>query len=160
MNIKFTCCATESQSSVMDNKLEFAQRLREAMVAAGLEPRPGVLLNLFNTRYWGRSVSFQAVSRWLRGQAIPEQDKLLVLAEIVNVPPEVLRFGATVRQAIQQRQARWDQGAGYLERETFDAFLQLPVSQRKLIRETILLFRKANSTEATDGHTGAAAQAA
>ena len=68
----------------MDNKLEFAQRLREAMVAAGLEPRPGVLLNLFNTRYWGRSVSFQAVSRWLRGQAIPEQDKLLVLAEIVK----------------------------------------------------------------------------
>lgn len=128
----------------MDNKLEFSQRLRDAMVAAGLEPRPGVLLNLFNARYWGRSVSFQAVSRWLRGQAIPEQDKLLVLAEIVNVEPEVLRFGEAVRQSIQQRRQRWDAGAGYLERETFDAFLQLPATQRKLIRETILLFRKAN----------------
>lgn len=120
------------------------------MVAAGLEPRPGVLLNLFNARYWGRSVSFQAVSRWLRGQAIPEQDKLLVLAEIVNVEPEVLRFGDTVRQAIQQRRQRWDSGAGYLERETFDAFLQLPVTQRRLIRETILLFNKANTSEAKD----------
>jgi len=153
----------------MDNKLDFAQRLPDAMVAAGLEPRPGVLLNPFNARYWGRSVSFQAVSRWLRGQAIPEQDKLLVLAEIVNVQPEVLRFGEGVRQAIQQRQRRWDQGAGYLERETFDAFLQLPVSQRKLIRETILLFNKANASDATgatgavvttDGQTDAAAQAA
>ena len=65
----------------------------------------------------------------------------------MNVQPEVLRFGEGVRQAIHQRQVRWDQGAGYLERETFDAFLQLPVSQRKLIRETILLFNKANATE-------------
>ena len=123
-------------------------------------------MNLFNVRYWGRSVTFQAVSRWLRGQAIRKQDKLLVLAEIVNVQPEVLRFGEGVRQAIQQRQRRWDQGAGYLERETIDAFLQLPVSQRKLIRETILLFKKANTVDAmgaavtTDGQTGAAAQAA
>jgi hypothetical protein len=29
----------------------------------------------------------------LRGQAIPEQDKLPVPAEIVNVQSEVLRFG-------------------------------------------------------------------
>ena len=34
----------------MDNKLEFARRLRDGMVAAGLEARPGVLLNLFNTQ--------------------------------------------------------------------------------------------------------------
>ncbi len=133
----------------MDNKLEFAERLRNAMVAVGLEPRPGVLLNRFNARYWGRSVSFQAVSRWLRGQAIPEQDKLLVLAEILSVRPEVLRFGEAVRQSIEQRQRRFEQGAGYLERETFDAFLQLPAAQRKLIRETILLFRKANEADQT-----------
>jgi transcriptional regulator with XRE-family HTH domain len=129
----------------MDAKLEFAQRLRDAMVAAGLEPRPGVLLNLFNARYWGRSVSFQAVSRWLKGQAIPEQDKLVVLAELLSVEPEVLRFGDSVRQLVRRRERRWGEGVGYLERETFDAFLQLPMDQRKLIRETILLFRKANA---------------
>ena len=77
----------------MDNKLEFAQRLRAAMVAAGLEPRPGILLNLFNTHYWGRSVTFQAVSRWLKGEAIPAQDKLVVLANLLKIEPEVLRFG-------------------------------------------------------------------
>lgn len=131
----------------MDNKLEFAQRLRDAMQAAGLEPRPGVLVNLFNTHYWGRSVSFQAVSRWLRGEAIPEQDKLLVLATVLNVQPEVLRFGEGVRQSIEQRNKRWDEGVGYLERETFDAFLQLPSAQRKLIREVILTFAKANGLD-------------
>lgn len=126
----------------MDNKLEFARRLRDAMVAAGLEPRPGVLLNLFNAHYWGRSVTFQAVSRWLKGEAIPAQDKLLVLAGLLKIEPEVLRFGEGVRQAVQQHRQRWDAGLGYLERETFDVFLQLPAPQRKLIRDVILTYAK------------------
>ncbi len=129
----------------MDDKLEFARRLRDAMQAAGLEPRPGVLVNLFNTHYWGRSVSFQAVSRWLRGQAIPEQDKLVVLAGVLNIQPEVLRFGEGVRLSIEQRNHRWEMGVGYLERDTFDAFLQLPAAQRKIIREVIMTFAKANA---------------
>ena len=45
-------------------------------------------------------------------------------------------------------QTRWDEGVGYLERETFDAFLQLPAPQRKLIREVILTFAKVHGTEA------------
>lgn len=133
----------------MNNKLEFAQRLQAAMVAAGLEPRPGVLLNQFNANYWGRSVTFQAVSRWLRGEAIPQEDKLQVLAGILKIEPEVLRFGDAVRQSVQQHRKRWDEGVGYLERETFDAFLKLPAPQRKIIREVILTFAKVHAdTEA------------
>lgn len=128
----------------MDQKLEFAERLKAAMREAGLEPRPGVLLNLFNTHYWGRSVTFQAVSRWLRGEAIPGQDKLITLAEALQIEPEVLRFGEAVRDSVRVRRQRWDEGVGYLERETFDAFLQLPAPQRKLIREVILTFAKVN----------------
>ncbi|MGC3985071.1 MAG: helix-turn-helix domain-containing protein [Pseudorhodoferax sp.] len=127
----------------MDNKLEFSQRLRDAMVAAGLDPRPGVLLKLFNERYWGRSVSFQAVSRWLRGEAIPAQDKLLELAAILRIEPEVLRFGTRVQRSVQEHRQRWEEGVGYLERETFDAFLRLPPAQRKVLREVILAFEKA-----------------
>ena len=126
----------------MDQKLEFAERLRAAMLAAGLEVRPGVLLNLFNTHYWGQSVSFQAVSRWLRGESIPAQDKLITLAEVLKIGPEVLRFGEKVRKSVQVKRQRWEEGVGYLERETFDAFLQLPAPQRKLIREVILTFAK------------------
>ena len=126
----------------MDQKLEFAERLRTAMLAAGLEVRPGVLLNLFNTHYWGQSVSFQAVSRWLRGESIPAQDKLITLAEVLKIEPEVLRFGEKVRKSVQVKRQRWEEGVGYLERGTFDAFLQLPAPQRKLIREVILTFAK------------------
>lgn len=132
----------------MDQKLEFAERLQAAMRAAGLEPRPAVLLNLFNANYWGRSVTFQAVSRWLRGESIPGQDKLITLAEILKIEPEVLRFGEAVRHSVQARRQRWDEGVGYLERETFDAFLQLPAPQRKLIREVILTFAKVHGEAA------------
>ena len=104
----------------MDQKLEFAERLQAAMRDAGLEPRPAVLLNLFNTHYWGRSVTFQAVSRWLRGESIPEQDKLITLAEILKIEPQVLRFGDGVRHSVQKHRQRWEEGVGYLERETFD----------------------------------------
>ena len=130
----------------MDQKREFANRLQAAMCAAGLEPRPAVLLNLFNAHYWGRSVSFQAVSRWLRGESIPEQDKLITQAEILKIEPEVLRFGEGIRQSVQKHRQRWEEGVGYLERETFDVFLQLPAPQRKLIREVILTFAKAHSS--------------
>lgn len=37
-----------------------------------------------------------------------------------------------------------DDRAGHIERETFDAFLQLPAAQRKIIREVTLTFAKAN----------------
>jgi transcriptional regulator with XRE-family HTH domain len=130
----------------MNQKLEFAERLQAAMRNAGLEPRPAVLLHLFNAHYWGRSVTFQAVSRWLRGESIPGQDKLIVLAEILKVEPQVLRFGEGVRQSLQAHRQRWEEGVGHLERETFDAFLQLPAPQRKLIREVILTFAQAHKT--------------
>ena len=56
---------------------------------------------------------------------------------------EALRaFGEVVRKSVRVRRQRWDEGVGYLERETFDAFLQLPAPQRKLIREVILTFAK------------------
>lgn len=124
----------------MDNKLEFARRLREAMLAAGLDPRPSVLLNLFNSRYWGRSVTFQAVSRWLKGEAIPAQDKLVVLAELLRVEPSVLRFGVQAQARLQARERRWEEGVGYTERETFEAFLNLPAPQRKLVGDVIRAF--------------------
>ena len=128
----------------MDQKLEFAERLQAAMRAsrARVAPPGWGALNVFNANYWGRSVTFQAVSRWLRGESIPAQDKLIVLAGVLKVEPEVLWFGGALRQPVQEHRQRWDEGVGYLERETFDTFLRLPAPQRKLIREVILTFAK------------------
>lgn len=122
----------------MDQATEFSQRLKEAMTAAGYLVRPIVLEREFNTRYWGRPVTVQAVRRWLRGEAIPSQEKLQVLADWLNIEPHILRFGEEPMKAVREKRKRWDEGIGYQEREVFEAFLSLPTAQRKAVREIIL----------------------
>lgn len=126
----------------MKEKTEFAERLRDAMTRAGHAARPSVLEREFNTRYWGESVTLQAVSRWLNGQAIPSQDKLQTLAEWLKVEPQILRFGEGIAKSVKQYRERWDEKLTHQERETVDAFLQLPAPQRKVVREVILTFAK------------------
>jgi predicted Zn-dependent protease with MMP-like domain len=53
---------------------------------------------------------------------------------------------------------RWSEGIGYLERETFDAFLQLPAPQRKLIREVILTFAQVHQDASTDDQPASSAR--
>ncbi|MEY4749238.1 MAG: hypothetical protein RIQ60_1452 [Pseudomonadota bacterium] len=129
----------------MNEKLEFGERLRAAMVQAGYLARPSVLEREFNTRFWGAPVTIQAVSRWLNGQAIPSQDKLQALAEWLKVEPQVLRFGPQVAKSVQDYRQRWEEKLTYQERETVDAYLQLPAPQRKLIREVILTFAQVHN---------------
>lgn len=127
----------------MNEKIEFSQRLRAAMIGAGYAASPSVLEHEFNLRWLGRSISNQAAWGWLNSRSIPTQDKLQTLAEWLKIQPEVLRFGERVRHKVAEQRQRWDEGAGYLERDTFDAFLKLPAPQRKIIREVILTFAKA-----------------
>lgn len=140
-------CAVPSVTGMENAKLQFAERLRDAMTAAGYEAKPAVLEREFNTRYWGKPMTLHGVRRWLRGETLPSQEKLLVLAEWLGVPPQQLRFGSEVAQRVQQRRARWDSGVGYQDRDIFEAFLKLPVPQRRLIREVILTFAKVHSAD-------------
>jgi transcriptional regulator with XRE-family HTH domain len=97
-----------------------------------------VLGKRFKSRYWGRSVTFQAVSRWLSGQSIPAQEKLTVLAELLKVEPHALRYGAQAAKKVRDQKARWEQAINYQERETFEAFLSLSAAPKKVAREVIL----------------------
>lgn len=131
----------------MNEKIEFSNRLRDAMARAGYAVSPSVLEHEFNVRWYGRSISTQAAWSWLNSRSIPTQDKIQVLAEWLKIEPEVLRFGDAVRTKVQEHQQRWGEGVGYVERETLDAFLQLPATERKIIREVIWAFIKARGNE-------------
>lgn len=132
----------------MTEKQEFSDRLRAAMQAQRLAPSSAVLEREFNLHWSGTPIRRQAAWKWLNGEAIPTQDKLQELARRLKVEPHFLRFGDRTLRHLRAEQKRWDEGAGYLERETFDAFLQLPAPQRKLIREVILTFAKVHGGEA------------
>lgn len=125
----------------MKTKSEFAERLKQAMLAAGYEPRPGVLEKEFNTRYWGPPVSFQAASSWLKGAFVPAQDKLQVLAEWLKIEPHILRFGDR-HSFIRERKKRWEEAVSGPEREVLETFIRLPAAQKKVAREVILALAK------------------
>ena len=129
-----------------DDKKLFADRLREAMQAAGYEPKPAVLEREFNTRFWGKPMTLHGVRRWLRGETLPTHEKLLVLASWLGVTPQYLHYGDEIQHKVQERRARWDSGIGYEDRDIFEAFLKLPIPQRRVIREIILTFAKVHAT--------------
>ena len=128
-------------------KQQFAARLRDAMVKAGLKPESAVLERNFNLRYFGKPITLHGVRKWLIGESIPPYDKIIVLAEMLNVPPEELTFGLDIKQQVKETRTRWDEGIGYQEREIFEAFLALPTPQRKIVREVIETFAKAYPAE-------------
>ncbi|RYF23409.1 MAG: transcriptional regulator [Comamonadaceae bacterium] len=135
----------------MSEKQEFSDRLRKAMQDCRLAPSASVLEREFNLRWSGNPIRRQAAWKWLNGEAIPTQDKLQEIARWLRVEPHQLRFGDATLRHLRVEQKRWDEGAGYLERETFDAFLRLPAAQRKLVREVILTFAQVYATP--DGST-------
>lgn len=126
--------------ALMNEKKAFSERLRTAMKAQGFDVSGAVLEREFNLRWSGTPVRRQTAWKWLNAEAIPTQDKLQELAKWLKVEPHHLRFGGHVLRNVRAQQKRWDEGAGYLERETFEAFLMLPAPQRKIIREVIQTF--------------------
>ena len=128
----------------MREKKEFSERLRAALKARGLRVSAALVEREFNVRWAGKPVGRQTVWKWINGQSIPTQDKLQELAKWLKIEPHQLRFGDHVLGHLRAEQKRWDDGAGYIERETFDSFLQLPAPQRKIVREIILAFSRAN----------------
>lgn len=132
------------------SKQEFAERLRSAMEKAGLKPEAAVLEREFNQRYYGKSVTLHGVNKWLKGQSMPRYDKILALAKCLRVMPEELIPDLEIRQEIREAAARWEKNIGYREREVFEAFLNLPEPQRKIVREVILAFARAYPGIATE----------
>lgn len=124
-------------------KENFALRLQTAMQERGYDPKPSVLEKQFNLHYNGEPMTLHGVRRWLRGETLPSQDKLIALAEWLRIPPDELRYGAEIKAEIQQVRKNWDDAINYQERETFEAFLNLPAQQKKIIREVILAFKLA-----------------
>jgi hypothetical protein len=121
----------------MNDKVEFSNRLKLALVNAGYKARPTDLEKGFNSRYWGRSVSVQAVAKWLKGVAIPSHEKILVLSEWLKIDPQELRYGAEASKAINSKKKLWDENIEFIERETIDCYLSLPSKERKIAREVI-----------------------
>jgi len=126
-----------------DHRVEFSERLAAAMRKAGYEPRPGVLMTQFNSRFHGRSIAFQTASRWLNGVAIPKPDKLIVLADWLHMDRGLLGFGEKSMRRGNDKQIK-ERSADYdTDEQLLQAIRALPDAQRKLVRELVALLAAA-----------------
>ena len=130
----------------MNEKTMFAERLKAALEAAGYEVRPSVLEREFNLRYWGKPITFQAVRRWLRGDSIPSQDKLQVLARWLAIDPHQLRYGESSAYTVSEPPTRWEPESSSEERQLLSLYRGLPTAQRKVVREILETFAKVHAS--------------
>jgi transcriptional regulator with XRE-family HTH domain len=72
----------------------FSQRLRQEWLRTGRDISPVVLAREVNLhlKHSGK-VTSSACRKWFHGESIPTQEKLQVLANILQVSPAWLRFG-------------------------------------------------------------------
>ncbi|MCD9005417.1 hypothetical protein LDO31_04035 [Luteimonas sp. XNQY3] len=120
-----------------DEKQQFSTRLADAMRAAGYEARPSVLENQFNSRYWGKPVTYQAARRWLIGLSIPEQDKLQVLSDWLDVDSHMLRFGNQPSRRVREKRGSSLDRLTTRDQDMLDAYLTLSLPRQKLVRDLI-----------------------
>ena len=121
----------------MVDKAEFAERLRKAVIAAGYDPKPGLVHKQFNTHWHGRPVSFQAARAWLIGTSVPEDRKLAALADWLDVTPEFLRYGNRPARDVREPAPAWMTGLSAYDRGSFDALMSLPAAERRRLGELI-----------------------
>lgn len=85
-------------STDLDLKAQFSERLKISLAKRSIPLSPTVIRKAFNQRYTGKPISVQTVSNWLSGVALPNQERLLVLAEWLSVDSHWLRFGAETQK--------------------------------------------------------------
>lgn len=107
----------------------FSERLREALANA----KPPVttaaeLARAFALRYDAPAPTPGAVRKWWDGKAVPDEDKLEVLAEWLKVPTQWLRYGDKHKGSESDGVATTTEEIILLQR-----WRSLPASRRKII---------------------------
>ena len=76
-----------------EERVGFAQRLHSLLTSAGLSESASDFARGYNLRADGATVTVHAVRKWLMGESIPTQEKIVIIAKWLNVNAAWLRFG-------------------------------------------------------------------
>ena len=109
-----------------DMYMEFAARLEQAMTAKSIKHSPTVLAKLFNSVFDGRAVTIITVRNWILGKSLPTQDKLVVLAKLLDTSAEQLRYGRHSEKTLTLQNKDGSE-------------IELTSSQQQLVRKYIML---------------------
>ncbi len=111
----------------------FAQRLSDALQKSGRSTSPSALAVEFNARFSGPQVHLSSCRKWLMGDAIPTQEKLVVLAQMLGVTADWLRFGVAARAMEQESPTAFDKQ----ELALLADFARLPLRDQQLVKQLV-----------------------
>jgi hypothetical protein len=118
--------------------VEFAARLEQAMAAKSIKHSPTVLAKLFNSVFDGKSVTIISVRNWMHGWTMPTQDKLLVLAQLLDTSAEHLRYGRNSEKTLTLMNA---DGSETLltgsQQQLVRKYIMLSASQQRLVSDLV-----------------------
>ncbi len=80
---------------IKNDKQLFSEKLKSAMAMKGYPVKASFLEKEFNLQYYGKPVTIQGVTKWLRGQSIPRADKVITLAKWLDIEPSQLVYQPT-----------------------------------------------------------------
>ena len=114
-------------------RLGFADRLSATLRQTGRSTSASALVVEFNARFSGPRVHLSSCRKWLTGEAIPTQEKLVVLASMLGVTADWLRFGDATRAMEQQTPTAFDKQ----ELALLSDFARLPQRDQQLVRQMV-----------------------
>ena len=120
---------------------KFAVRLAIAIDSKGLKQSPTSIANLFNSKYEGRPITPHTARNWLLGKSLPTQEKLVLLAELLDTSPEQLRFGRSSEKTLISDFGGAEIEVANVDQQFFRRYLALTKTQRRVVRDVVGEFK-------------------
>lgn len=146
--VTFGCCNQQLKVTVWngtvavmansDGREAFSKRLRQALQQGGVGvDSPTHLAHEFNDHYPGKRVTQQAVRKWLNGEAIPAHDKIMALADWLDVGAEWLEYGKGGAAGPAMQQASPAYRSSLSDEELLKRYRKLNQNQQRAVAEII-----------------------
>jgi hypothetical protein len=108
------------------------------MSAKSISRSSTVLAKLFNAEFDGKAVTIPTVSNWMHGFTMPTQDKLLVLAELLDTSAEHLRYGRHSEKTLALQNADGSETElTSTQQQLVRKYILLSASQQKLVSDLV-----------------------
>ena len=100
-----------------------------------MKQSPTIIANLFNSKYEGRLITPHTARNWLLRKSLPTQEKLVLLAKLLDTSPEQLRYGRAKEKTLIADFGNGEFDVSNADQQFIKQYLGLSKVQRRLIRE-------------------------
>ena len=118
-------------TSKIEEKKQFASRLKQAIDAKGFRSSPTEIATLFNAMYEGNPVRPHTARNWLLGNSLPTHEKMVCLGNLLDTSPEQLRYGRSNEMTF----VLDGHTPSAEDQQFFKRYLMLTKVQQRLIRD-------------------------